>query len=153
MKKSDLYKMRSAILEKEQLEDTIAKLENMRYSPRSPAYGTDKVQTSAKGDIQPDNIDRVDKTIALYNKKLAYILDSIAAFELLLEPLNEFERKVMRSYFIHVMTWEEICVAEKKSWSRIMQIRRDCLAIICEDVEPEGLAEVKKIASEAATQC
>ena len=54
MNRDGLYTMRKSIQEREQLREMVAELENARISPRAAAYGGERVQSSPKGDIQPD---------------------------------------------------------------------------------------------------
>ena len=145
MKKAELYAMRRNLREVDQIKDTIAKLENMRISPRAVVYGGEHVQTSPSGDVQPENIQNIDEQLRKYNAKLKAILAPMQDFErIITEKLIEHERRIMRAYFIFGKTWESICVDENKSWTWIMKLRKDCLVKICEDVEPDGAITVTR---------
>lgn len=152
MKKAELYAMRRNLREVDQIKDTIAKLENMRISPRAVVYGGEHVQTSRSGDVQPENIQNIDEQLRKYNAKLKAILKPMENFErIITEKLIEHERRILRAYFIFGKTWESICVDENKSWTWIMKLRKDCLAKICEDVEPENRTGVTMYARGVGT--
>lgn len=131
MNRDGLYMMRKNIREREQLREMVAELENARISPRAAAYGGERVQSSPKGDIQPDVIQRIDDLLQRYNAKLRESLEAVAEFERAAECLSEQEREILRMYFIQGRTWEEICVEKHISWGRVMKIRRDALDILC----------------------
>ena len=135
MNRDGLYTMRKSIREREQLREMVAELENARISPRAAAYGGERVQSSPKGDIQPDVIQRIDDLLQRYNAKLRESLEAVAEFERAAECLNEQERVILRMYCVQGRTWEEICVEKHISWGRVMKIRRDALDILCEKQE------------------
>lgn len=118
-----LGEVREAYKEQKQLEEKIAELECKRISPRSTVYGVERVQTSMKGDTQPEAIAAVDKLIALYNDKLQKCCGLIAEFEAALESLTAQERRLMRHYYIDCMTWEQICVKMDMSWTNVHRIK------------------------------
>lgn len=123
-----LREIRDAYKEREQLREKIAQLESMRLSPRIAAYGSERVQSSAKGDVQPELIAKVDEAIAEYNIKLKKCVDLIVTFENSIEKLTSRERRLMRLYYIDGMTWEQVCVEMHLSWTRLHQHRRDAIA-------------------------
>ena len=108
MNRDDLYALRSEIKEVEQLKEKISELELKRISPRSAVYGSERVQTSAKGDIQPDQIAKMDDLLDTYRSKLSKILDMQKEFEQLISPLSSLERRIMRYYYIDGLKWEEV---------------------------------------------
>lgn len=128
MTQEKLREIRDAYKEREQLREKIAQLESMRVSPRITAYGDERVKSSAKGDIQPDLIARVDEAIEEYNVKLKRCVDLIITFENSIEKLTSRERRLMRLYYIDGMTWEQVCVEMHLSWTRLHQHRRDAIA-------------------------
>ena len=130
MNRDDLYTMRKNIWEREQLREMIAELENARISPRAAVYGGDRVQSTPKGDIQPENIQRIDDLLQRYNAKLRELLEAVAEFERIAECLNGQEREVLRLYFVLGRTWEEVCVEKHISWGRVMKIRRGALDVL-----------------------
>lgn len=132
MTHESLREIREAYKEREQLREKIAQLESMRISPRITSYGGERVQTSAKGDIQPDLIAKVDEAISEYNQKLTRCVDLIMAFENSIEKLTARERMLMRLYYIDGMTWEQVCVEMHLSWTRLHQHRREAVAKILE---------------------
>lgn len=127
MNRDELYKLRRKLAGIDQLRQAITNLETMRVSPRAAAYGGSKVQTSPKGDVQPDNIQKIDKLLGKYNAELRGILEQVAEFEQVLLVLEDRPKEIMRAYFIQRMTWERICVDVGISYSRVMQIRNDAL--------------------------
>lgn len=108
MEREDLYVLRKSMKNIDQLKEEIAALELRRISPRSAAYGSERVQSSAKGDIQPDQIAKIDSLIEKYRAELNSILDLQAEFEKLILPLEPYEKKIMRYYYIKGLIWEEI---------------------------------------------
>lgn len=133
-----LCRIRDAYKEREQLKEKIYEFEQMRISPRAAVYGSERVQSSPKGDIQPDNIAKLDKLIAKYNSKLKAITELVYEFETALDSLDERERRLMRLYYIDCMTWEQVCVKMNLSWTPMHNARRSALAKICPDYEPNG---------------
>jgi len=127
MNRDELYKLRRKMNGVEQLQDTIAKLEAMRISPRAAAYGGSTVQTSPKGDVQPDNIAKLDKLIGKYNGELRAILHQVEEFETIAKVLDDKQREIMRAYFLQGKTWERICVDVGLTYRRLMQIRNAAL--------------------------
>lgn len=121
-----LREVREAYKERRQLKDKIVEFESMRLSPRGTVYG-ERVQTSPKGDVQPDNIARLDDMLEKYNAKLLECVELIAEFEKALECLKSRERRMMRMYYVDGMTWEKVCVEENLSWTNLHRIRRKAL--------------------------
>ena len=124
MEYSKLDRIRDAYKEREQIKGKIVEFETMRTSPRAAVYGSERVQSSAKGDIQPDNIARLDDLIREYNTKLVECVELIFEFEEALKKLTEQERRIMRMYYIDCMTWEKICVETNISWTQMDRIKR-----------------------------
>ena len=137
MNRDGLYTMRKSIQEREQLREMVAELENARISPRAAAYGGERVQSSPKGDIQPDVIQRIDDLLQRYNAKLRESLEAVAEFERAAECLNEQEREILRMYFVQGRTWEEICVEKHISYRRVMQLRSNALDALCGKLDQE----------------
>lgn len=127
MKIAELYKLREAMEEKEQLAEKIAMLESARISPRVAAYDRDPVRGSVKGDINAENLVKIERLLEMYNAKLSYTLDLQTRFETDCQCLLERERKIMRKYFLDCLTWEKIASDEDISWTQIMRIRRECM--------------------------
>lgn len=124
MDEQKLKAVREAYKEREQLQQKIIEFEFHRISPRGAVYGVERVQTSAKGDMQPDTIAVVDSLLARYNTKLKACCALISEFETALEKLNARERRMLRYYYIDHMTWENVCVEMNLSWSRLHEIRK-----------------------------
>lgn len=127
MREAEMYKLRDAIVEKEQLAEKIAMLESARISPRVAAYDRDPVRGSTQGDINAENLVKIERLLERYNAKLAYTLDLQEQFEKACECLLERERKIMRRYFLDCVTWEKIAGDEGIGWTQIMRIRRECM--------------------------
>lgn len=108
MNREDLYTLRKAMKNVDQLKEQIATLELRRISPRSAAYGSERVQSSAKGDIQADQIAKIDGLIERYRKELNSILDLQSEFEKKILLLTPIEKRIMRHYYIDGMMWEEV---------------------------------------------
>lgn len=128
MKREDLYKLRKGRKTIEQLKEQIAALETRRISPRSAAYGTERVQSSAKGDIQPDQIAKIDDLIEIYRDELTSALDLQAEFEQLISTLEPYETRIMRFYYIDALVWEEIWQKENICVRQLMRIHKRILA-------------------------
>lgn len=127
MEREDLYTLRKAMKNIDQLKEQIATLELRRISPRSAAYGSERVQSSAKGDIQPDQIAKIDELIERYRNELNYTLDMQAEFEKMLLTLEPFEKRIMRYYYIHGMIWEEIWQETNYCTRHLMRVHRSIL--------------------------
>lgn len=127
MQREDLYTLRKATKNIDQLKEQIAALELRRISPRSAAYGSERVQSSAKGDVQPDQIAKIDELIEKYRRELNAILDMQAEFEKLLIPYQPFEKRIMRYYYINGLIWEEIWQKEGYSTRQLGRINRRIL--------------------------
>lgn len=108
MKREDLYTLRKAMKNIDHLKDQIATLELRRISPRSAAYGSERVQSSVKGDIHLEQISKIDALLEKYRDELNFALDLQAEFEKLLLQLEPNEKSIMRLYYIEGMIWEEI---------------------------------------------
>lgn len=108
MKKERLREIRYIYEEAEELKEKIIQFETMRISPRSAVYGSERVQSSMKGDIQPSTIAALDALLNIYNTKLSACLKTIKEFELALEKLSERERIIIRKHYLDGMTWSDI---------------------------------------------
>lgn len=108
MQREDLYTLRKAMKNVDQLKEQIAALELRRISPRSAAYGSERVQSSAKGDIQAEQIVKIEALIEKYRKELDKMLDLQTEFERKILLLPPMEKRIMRHYYIDGMIWEEV---------------------------------------------
>ena len=127
MNREDLYTLRKAMKNIDQLKEQIAALELRRISPRSVAYGSERVQSSAKGDIQPDQIAQIDDLIERYRKELSNVLGLQSEFENLIEQLTPLEKRIMRYYYVDGMIWEEIWQKEGYCIRHLTRIHRKIL--------------------------
>ena len=75
MNREDLYTLRKAMKNIDQLKEQIAALELRRISPRSAAYGSERVQSSAKGDVQADQIIKIEALLERYRNELDKMLN------------------------------------------------------------------------------
>ena len=121
-----LCEVRNAYKEGRQLHGKIMEFEAMRISPRVAVYGAERVQTSPKGgDIQVDNVVKIDELLERYNAQLRICLALTQEFEQCInERLNSRERRIMRRYFIDCLTWEQISVEEGITWRSLHRIRK-----------------------------
>lgn len=127
MEREDLYTLRKAMKNIDQLKEQIAALELRRISPRSAAYGSERVQSSAKGDIQADQIAQIDNLIERYNAELSRVLDLQTDFENLIARLSPMEKRIMRYYYVSGMIWEEIWQKEGYCIRHLTRIHRKIL--------------------------
>lgn len=127
MKREDLYTLRKAMKNIDHLKDQIATLELRRISPRSTAYGSERVQSSTKGDIQLEQIARIDDLLEKYRNELNYALDLQAEFEKLMLQLEPNEKTIMRYYYIDGMIWEEIWQKTGYSTRHLLRINKRIL--------------------------
>lgn len=127
MTEKQLKELRSTYKEIDDLRDKISTLENMRLSPRSAAYGSERVQTSARGDVQADNIAKIEALLKRYNARLRACLNLIQEFENALEKLDSRERRIMTYYYMDCMTWEAVCVEINISWMQLHRIRKEII--------------------------
>ena len=123
-----LGKIRDAYRERDKLKDKIYEFECMRLSPRGASYGTERVQTSGKGDIQIENLAKLEDLLDVYNEKLARVIDLITEFEAAINKLSFREQQILRLYYIDRLTWEEVCVSMNYSWRQIHRIHAQALA-------------------------
>lgn len=117
MKEERLRNIRYIYEEAEELKEKIIQFETMRTSPRSTVYGSERVQSSMKGDVQPDTLASLDLLLRKYNIKLRACLKLIAEFEQAMTLLNERERIILRKHYLDGMTWrqlqDEMCMCER----------------------------------------
>ena len=128
MDEEKLCRVKEAYKEWKQLKGKLEEFESMRISPRITAYGGERVQTSPKGDLQPDTIEKVDALIAVYNAKLSKCAELIAEFENAIGRLKGRDRRIMRLYYIDGMTWEKVCVEVDVSWMHLHRLRKKIMA-------------------------
>lgn len=108
MKKERLREIRYVYNEAEELREKIRQFETMRTSPRSAVYGSERVQSSMKGDVQPSTIAMLDALLETYNAKLRACLKIIKEFEDALVKLTSRERIIIRKHYLDGMTWSDI---------------------------------------------
>lgn len=127
MKREDVYTLRKEMKNIKHLKDQIAALELRRISPRSAAYGSERVQSSVKGDIQTEQIAKIDELLEKYRIELNHALDLQAEFEKLLLQLEPNEKTIMRYYYIDGMIWEEIWQKTGYSTRHLLRINKRIL--------------------------
>lgn len=141
-----LGKIRDAYRERDKLKEKIYEFECMRLSPRGANYGKERVQTSARGDIQPDNLAKLEDLLDVYNEKLANVIDLITEFEAAINKLSFREQQILRLYYIDRLTWEEVCVEMNLSWTPMHNARRVAIQKICPDFKPHKKnGEIRKL--------
>jgi DNA-directed RNA polymerase specialized sigma subunit len=146
MKFENMCKIRDAYRQRDQLKEKIYEFECMRLSPRGNAYGKERVQSSTRGDIQPDTLAKLETLLEEYNAKLAKVVDLITEFEYALETLNYREQQILRLYYIDRLTWEQVCVEMNLSWTPMHNSRKAAIQKICPDYQPnEKNGEIKKL--------
>lgn len=127
MKKEDLRRFREMKKGEQNLRDNIAALELRRLSPRSPAYDSERVQTSISGDVMPEQLAKIDRLIDRYKKELSAVLDMQEQFEQLIAPLTPRRKLIMRCYYVKGMIWEEVWQEIHISTRHLMRIHGDVL--------------------------
>ena len=108
MNKERLREIRYIYEEAEELKEKIVQFETMRISPRSAVYGSERVQSSMKGDIQASTIATLDALLRTYNAKLRACIKITMEFEQAIAMLSERERIVIRKHYLDGMTWSDI---------------------------------------------
>lgn len=128
MVKEDLYKLRKNVKNIEMLKDQIARLESRRISPRGAAYGSERVQSSTKGDIQAEQAHKIDMLLKKYRKELNDILDMRLAFESMIENMEQTKKQIARSYYCEGKIWEEIWRETGYCVRHLTRLNREILA-------------------------
>lgn len=124
MEREDLYKLRGGLKNIAHLREEIAALESRRLSPRITAYGSERVQSSSRGDIMPEQAAQMDALIVRYRAELNGTLALQAEFERMIEPLNPLEKRIMRYYYIDGMIWEQIWQETNYSTRHLLRLHR-----------------------------
>lgn len=124
MEREDLYKLRGGLKNIAHLREEIAVLESRRLSPRITAYGSERVQSSSRGDIMPEQEAQMDALIVRYRAELNSTLALQAEFERMIEPLNPLEKRIMRYYYIDGMIWEQIWQETNYSTRHLLRLHR-----------------------------
>jgi DNA-directed RNA polymerase specialized sigma subunit len=124
MEREDLYKLRGGLKNIAHLREEIAALESRRLSPRITAYGSERVQSSSRGDIMPEQEAQMDALIVRYRAELNSTLALQAEFERMIEPLNPLEKRIMRYYYIDGMIWEQIWQETNYSTRHLLRLHR-----------------------------
>lgn len=128
MVKEDLYKLRKAVKNIEMLKENIARLESRRISPRGAAYGSERVQSSTKGDIQPEQTHKIDVLLERYRKELSEILDLQIEFEGMIEGIEPIKKQIARAYYCEGKIWEEIWNETGYCVRHLTRLNREILA-------------------------
>lgn len=122
MKLDRLQQIYCADLRVNELRDKIAQCETMRISPRASAYGSERVQSSTKGDITERNLAKIEALLKRYNNELTFYLNLITEYESALSKLNDHERVIIDKYYRCGKTWRKI--SEEMGLSE-RQVRRN----------------------------
>lgn len=132
MKLERLQRIYCANLRIEELRDKIAQLETMRISPRSAAYGSERVQSSTKGDITENNLAKIETLLKQYNKELNYYLNLTTEYENTLQKLREREHAIIDKHYREGKSWNLISEEMDISERQVRRIKGKALKIICE---------------------
>lgn len=116
----------------DELRDKIAQLEIMRISPRSVAYGSERVQSSTKGDITERNLAKIETLLKQYNKELNYYLNLITEYENALAKLKDRERVIIDRHFRVGRSWNNISIDLDMSERQIRRIKGKALKKLAE---------------------
>lgn len=132
MKLERLQRIYCANLRIEELRDKIAQLETMRISPRSAAYGSERVQSSTKGDITENNLAKIETLLKQYNKELNYYLNLTTEYENALQKLNELQHAIIDKHYREGKSWYRISEEIDMSERQVRRIKGKALKTICE---------------------
>ena len=135
MKLERLQRIYCANLRIEELRDKIAQLETMRISPRSAAYGSERVQSSTKGDITENNLAKIETLLKQYNKELNYYLNLTTEYENAIQKLNELQHAIIDKHYREGKSWNLISEEIDMSERQVRRIKGKALKIICEKKE------------------
>lgn len=127
-----LQSMYCAHMRIDELRDKIAQLETMRISPRSAAYGSERVQSSTKGDITERNLAKIESLLKRYNRDLNFYLNLTTEYENTLLKLNELERVIIDKHFREGKSWNDISEEVDMSERQVRRIKGKALKQICE---------------------
>ena len=118
MKLDRLQQIYCADLRVKEFRDKIAQCETMRISPRSAAYGSERVQSSTKGDITERNLAKIESLLKTYNKELTFYLNLITEYESALSKLKEREHVIIDKHYREGKSWnlisEEMDISERQ---------------------------------------
>ena len=123
----------------DELRDKIAQLETMRISPRSAAYGSERVQSSTKGDITERNLEKIESLLKRYNRDLNYYLNLTTEYENALLKLNDRERVIIDKHFREGKSWNDISEEMEMSVRQILRIKGKAIKTICEKKIEKGI--------------
>lgn len=115
-----------------ELREKIAQVETMRISPRSAAYGSERVQSSTKGDITERNLAKIETLLKQYNSELNYYLNLTIEYENALCKLRERERVIIDKHFRAGKSWNDISEEMDMSERQVRRIKGRALKMICE---------------------
>lgn len=119
----------------DELRDKIAQLEIMRISPRSVAYGSERVQSSTKGDITERNLAKIETLIERYNKDLNYYLNLTTEYENTLLKMQDRERVIIDKHYRQGKSWYEISEEMDMSERQVRRIKGKALKKIAENTK------------------
>lgn len=117
----------------EELRDKIAQLEIMRISPRSVAYGSERVQSSTKGDITERNLAKIETLLSRYNKDLTFYLNLTTEYENALLKMQDRERVIIDKHYRQGKSWYEISEEMDMSERQVRRIKGEALKKFAEN--------------------
>lgn len=139
--KKRLHQYRDLEAERQQIEKDLERVEDLMNSPRGSNL-----------DGMPRSPGIGDPVLAVVSQHQALQeryrlqLEKLAASQLLIEEmidgLEPIARQLMRYRYIEGLTWEEVCVAIRYSWSQTHNIHAKALdALLAAEMEKEEPAE------------
>lgn len=115
----------------DELRDKIAQLETMRISPRAAAYGSERVQSSTKGDITERNLAKIETLLNHYNNELNFYINLTTEYENVLENLQDRERVIIDKHYRQGKSWYKISDELGMSERQVRRIKGKSLKKIC----------------------
>lgn len=116
-----------------ELQEKIAQVETMRISPRSAAYGSERVQSSIKGDITERNLAKIETLLKQYNRELNYYLNLTIEYENALLKMQDRERVIIDKHYRQGKSWYEISEEMDMSERQVRRIKGKALKKFAEN--------------------
>lgn len=109
-----------------QLEKRLEEMESTLYYPKSPNWDG---MPRASGTSDPTGriVQQKEAVLELYTKKRKTLTAMLMEIEDAMKVLTPTERMLVRYRYMDGMTWEEICVTMKYSWTHIHRIHSAAL--------------------------
>lgn len=114
--------VRDIVLSRDLIASEIDNLKS-QLLPKGISIG-DKVRTSPTADTIPDGVIKLQELIAEYTTKTVEYVDEIRDMHNALLHVEVIPRTALTKHYIHLMTWEEVCVSMRYSYRGIMAVRK-----------------------------